>query len=81
MRVVGIVGIVRVVGVVGVVRVVMVVGVFRVVKMFDQHVDVLICVLINTSAPSHWLKVSRDQLALSLNLGIFRTDKPVLRCF
>ena len=34
--------------------------------------DVLICLLINTSAPSHWLKVSRDQLALSLNLGIFR---------
>ena len=25
-------------------------------KIFDQHVDVLICVLINTSTPSHWLK-------------------------
>ena len=42
--------------VVGVVRVVMVVWVFGVVKIFDQHVDVLICILINTSAPSHWLK-------------------------
>ena len=24
--------------------------------IFDQHVDVLICVLINPSVPSHWLK-------------------------
>ena len=27
-----------------------------VVKIFDHWSDVLICVLINTSAPSHWLK-------------------------
>ena len=35
-------------------------------KFFITGGDVLTCVLINTSAPSHWLKVSRDQLALSL---------------
>ena len=41
-------------------------------------VDVLICLLINTRAPSHWLKSVHDQLALSLNLEIFRTGKGIV---
>ena len=36
----------------------------------------MICLLINTSASSHWSKSARDHLApLSLNLLIFRTDE------
>ena len=46
----------------------------------DHWGDVLICVLINTSAPSHWLKSVVDQLALSLNLGIFRTVSVLTQC-
>ena len=42
-------------------------------KIFNHCGGVLIFVLINTSASSHWLKVSCDQLALSINLGIFGT--------
>ena len=45
-----------------------------------QTVDHWGDVLINTSAPSHWLKSVGDHLSLSLNLGIFRTVNVLIQC-
>ena len=41
----------------------------------------MICLLINTSTPSHWFESVGDQLALSLNLGIFRAGQYPLHIY